>query len=818
MRSLALLALLCCGLAPAAEYYVAPGGNDANPGTLARPCRTLAKAAALLQPGDTCYLRAGTYREALAPGKSGAEGKPLVFAAYRGEQVTLTGTELLAGAWEVYRGSIYRLATPLRFTQLLADGKLLPEARWPNSPPGDLMGYARAAAGAGTDKTTLADPALPPGDWNGATVLLWPGDRWTSATRRVAGYQPGKSFRFDEDFSRSQADPYHTHDPYSPRAGNPYVLSGSLAGLDAPGEWFLDAAAGVVYLWLPAGDAPAGHRLEVRQRDYAVDLSRQAFIQLRGLDLSAGAANLTEARDCLLEDCRLRYPQHTPYWGKQGGRSPLNVVSGQRNTLRRCLIAYCSATGLRVTGEANTLDNCIIHDVDYTGTGQGGLNLNNSVGAIVRHCTVCRTGRDAIAHHKATHQRLEYNDVYLANMLNNDAGAMYCWGTDSDGGVIAYNWVHDNLGDATCGIYLDNFCKRFLVHHNVVWNCTGSGLRLNSDAIGHTVANNTVAAVAQPFGTFTYAAYKPTMEGTRIINNLVNAPLRPTDPGQFVQGQLGPVLSHNGPAALDRDGRPVAGSAAVDAGEVLAGITDGYQGQAPDLGAYEYGGERWTAGADWRDPEAPAPPARDLTYTPRGPVTAATMLREGLLLWLDAADAESLDLGADGAVVGWRDKSGQGLVARPADRAHPVRLVTGALGGLPAVRGDGTGCLRVEMPPREPGPLTIVLVSQGLEAGGPPWQRLAAASTTAGEEWVPPNWILMRAGGATPQAYQPRVFSLELRQGGVLDRLTLLGASASPTQCLKGDLAELLIFGRVLRFDEQMAIEQYLQSKWGLAQ
>jgi hypothetical protein len=45
-----------------------------------------------------------------------------------------------------------------------------------------------------------------------------------------------------------------------------------------------------------------------------------------------------------------------------------------------------------------------------------------------------------------------------------------------------------------------------------------------------------------------------------------------------------------------RDFRPVAGSPLIDAGKVLPPITDGYLGDAPDIGAYEYGGERWLAG------------------------------------------------------------------------------------------------------------------------------------------------------------------------------------------------------------------------------
>ena len=48
------------------------------------------------------------------------------------------------------------------------------------------------------------------------------------------------------------------------------------------------------------------------------------------------------------------------------------------------------------------------------------------------------------------------------------------------------------------------------------------------------------------------------------------------------------------PARLDF--RPTAGSPLVDAGAVVPPFTDGYIGRAPDIGAYELGGERWVAG------------------------------------------------------------------------------------------------------------------------------------------------------------------------------------------------------------------------------
>lgn len=42
----------------------------------------------------------------------------------------------------------------------------------------------------------------------------------------------------------------------------------------------------------------------------------------------------------------------------------------------------------------------------------------------------------------------------------------------------------------------------------------------------------------------------------------------------------------------------VADSPCIDAADVIPGITDGHVGAAPDIGAYEYGAQPWTAGCD----------------------------------------------------------------------------------------------------------------------------------------------------------------------------------------------------------------------------
>ncbi|MCX7714056.1 MAG: right-handed parallel beta-helix repeat-containing protein [Chthoniobacterales bacterium] len=78
----------------AGVYYVAPQGNDAWPGTLSRPWRTIQKAASVLTPGDTVFVRGGVYREAVTMNVSGEPARPITFAAYPRERPILDGTGL----------------------------------------------------------------------------------------------------------------------------------------------------------------------------------------------------------------------------------------------------------------------------------------------------------------------------------------------------------------------------------------------------------------------------------------------------------------------------------------------------------------------------------------------------------------------------------------------------------------------------------------------------------------------------------------------------------------------------------------------------
>ncbi len=76
-------------------FYVAPEGSDENEGSQQRPFRTLQHAVMQLQPGDTLYIREGTYPEQLTLTTSGTPEQVIFIAAYPGEQPRLDGQNRL---------------------------------------------------------------------------------------------------------------------------------------------------------------------------------------------------------------------------------------------------------------------------------------------------------------------------------------------------------------------------------------------------------------------------------------------------------------------------------------------------------------------------------------------------------------------------------------------------------------------------------------------------------------------------------------------------------------------------------------------------
>jgi Right handed beta helix region len=85
-----------------ATYYVSPTGSDEGPGTLSQPFGSLQHAHDSARPGDTIYMRGGTY--ALTQGirltNDGTSQNPITVCNYPGETPVLDGSAMTRAGYQ----------------------------------------------------------------------------------------------------------------------------------------------------------------------------------------------------------------------------------------------------------------------------------------------------------------------------------------------------------------------------------------------------------------------------------------------------------------------------------------------------------------------------------------------------------------------------------------------------------------------------------------------------------------------------------------------------------------------------------------------
>jgi len=111
MKRFLCAGLLLALLAPlhAAEFHVATAGADSNPGTRARPLRTIQRAADLAQSGDVITVHEGVYRERINPPRGG-----VVYQAAPGGKVEIKGSEVIKN-WVKVQDEVWKVTLPNSF-------------------------------------------------------------------------------------------------------------------------------------------------------------------------------------------------------------------------------------------------------------------------------------------------------------------------------------------------------------------------------------------------------------------------------------------------------------------------------------------------------------------------------------------------------------------------------------------------------------------------------------------------------------------------------------------------------------------------------
>jgi hypothetical protein len=609
----ALLALLMISVSHAVDFYVEPSGSDTNVGSRTAPYLTVNRCAQVVQAGDTCVIRAGTYRETVRPLSSGTASSPISFVAFSGESVTISGADVASG-WLLHKGNIFKTTialptathadTGFLANQIFVNGEMMIEARWPNMPTGSSDLMKPGLAGGGVSSPTGLDAVVSNVDipaigesWAGATV--WTSEWYTTRTGNVTG---GSGTSLNATMSAEWG-----------RGGFWFYLSNKLGLLDAPREWFYDGDT--LYLWAPNGGSPIA--VEAKRRNFAFDLTDRSHIQIRDVKLFASTITTNDvSTGVVIDNIDAKYVSHhatlpRPPNSEWSGNVPSDgdlwlsshahdtgiQLRGNGHTLKNSRIAWSSGNGVLLKGKGHRITNNVIENTNYMVSYAAAVRINGDTHRIT-HNTISRTGRDALivdwhtAAYDFTNSEIAYNDISYFGMLSTDLGAMYfCCYINLAGTTIHHNHIHDAYGFSpfwgTRAIYFDIESYNSTVHHNVTWNLVGGAD--NASFLGgtqrgfHRIYNNT----------FSTKMFVDT--GLEAKNNIFRdeTSLASTTSSNNLFSGTDPRFAD----AANADFRLADGSPAIDAGVTVTGVTGAFNGSAPDVGAYQKGSPRWRVGA-----------------------------------------------------------------------------------------------------------------------------------------------------------------------------------------------------------------------------
>jgi hypothetical protein len=495
MRMRTLLLLLYVASAGGADkaFFVATYGGDNNDGSENAPFATLERARDEVRKHKdepvTVYVREGTYYMQQALKLDSRDSRPaeapVVWRAYPGEKVTLSGAIPISG-FSPYRGSILKAGAPAgsAFRQLFYAGRRQPLARYPDydaaNPYGGGWAYADGKSIPmsqeipGESKRTMQYKTGDARTWahpEEGEVFVFPRYNWWNNIVRIASIdRDTRTITLAGDCS------------YPIRPGDRYYVQGMFEELDAPGEWYLDTRTNTLYFWPPDGGSITVYAPRLPT---ILDMgSGTSYTTFRGFTFehSTGTAIvLTSNTHCLIAGNTIRNCGDYSGSGVSVNGGAGNGVAGNDiYSVGRNGIAISGGDRITLTPANNYADNNYVHHTGVYYKQGVGISLNGC-GNRVSHNLIHDTPRMAILF-SGNNLLIEYNHLRHMNLETSDTGAVYTGGRDwisSRGTVIRYNYMHDSIGYGqdngkwvspyySWGVYLDDNAGGVDVTGNIV--------------------------------------------------------------------------------------------------------------------------------------------------------------------------------------------------------------------------------------------------------------------------------------------------------------------------------------------------------------
>lgn len=604
------------------DYYVAPGGSDAAAGTIGAPFATIQHFADNCYAGDTCYIRAGTYRETITPVRSGTADAPIVFTAYPAETVTVSGANTVSTGWEVHSGNIYK-TTAMDWTmgiglnQIFVGNTAMIEARWPNATDPMYPAYYEIEADSSASTTSpypcvIKSTNLTQADnfWDGAIVQAGWGGFYAYPTGLVTSYATG-TLNFNLDVKPS----WNTLIGSGADPGFFWIAGNCYNALDTATEWYYDSGTSTLYFWAPGGVNPTTLDVSAKARNAGFVLDDLSYITIS--DIRIFGCNVTTDADShhiTLDSLTVDYPSH---WIRNvsgsvsavltdGAYDSGIVLDGSDELIQDSTIRHSSGNLVSIVGDNCTVLRCTLEDAGYARSKCTFINVfsnRRTTGASISHCSMDTCSYIGVFLLEPASSVL-YNTMTTtdANDMTYDLGCIYSIDMDGEDTEIAYNRFYDWY---YAGVYLDADCRDFRIHHNTFDFGRGSGaalaVQVNGPCRDVRVENNTAKRrIGGNAGT-------PTYTGTTFINNIVyresnygipywsgGVGTGYTSATNITTGTGGEVVDANDLFVdyTNNDFRLKPGCAAVGTGTDVGYDTDlrGYPDRGePDIGAYAYG-------------------------------------------------------------------------------------------------------------------------------------------------------------------------------------------------------------------------------------
>ena len=526
------------------------------------------------EEGDTILIHGGVYREVLDINKS-----EICIKGFSNEKVVITGTQEVKN-WVEIGKNYYKAYCKKEVTQLFQKNKMLLPARWPNFDTSMYSTRNWKKLYTSKDSTFFIENSWTKNHWNGAWCYAIAGKKWVVNVEKVLSSKDSILKMKDYWFNYQKVN-WYTGD------GEGYILK-HINALDTLNEWHWQQDT----LYVMLEDKP--EVLNAQTNDIVIKSKQQENVSIQNISLLGGRIQLEDVRNFIFDKVNVINGTAPKIYEYSNGAAYAAIEflgESQDCSISNSIVDGNWGGGIYLEGENNSVFNCIVSNSNWMGNGTANIGTKG-YGHTISFCDVFNAGKFLIAHNYTQHLTITNNHLHDGGYLANDLGLTYCYMTDGGDSEIAYNVVHGNHAkESGVGIYIDMEGKKYLIHHNVVYDCL-SGIQTVMNAFDHEIYNNTIWNCGKAINY--WGVDGSNMYNQRVYNNLANGIF---DAGTDIRFNLS-TGANQFVDSLHHNFQLKKGAKAIDFGTIIPEITNEFKGESPDVGAFEFGLPAWKYGCD----------------------------------------------------------------------------------------------------------------------------------------------------------------------------------------------------------------------------